>query len=92
MVLTITYQIALLLLLLVIYINYIAALEGGCPMTTKPVMVSQHINIWSWVPKGARRQEGLSDGPSVKWRGLGLTQQRITLSVHRYTIVDIVIL
>jgi hypothetical protein len=30
-------------------------------MVTKPIIVCQHINIFSWVPKGARNQDGRTD-------------------------------
>jgi hypothetical protein len=44
---------------------------GGCPMMTKPIMVRQHINICSQVPKGVLCQDGLTDRLSfVKWLGL----------------------
>jgi len=36
-------------------------------MTTKPKIVWHHIKIWSWIPQGARRQDGRTDWPTVSY-------------------------
>jgi hypothetical protein len=50
----------------------------GLPMTIKPILVWQHINVWSWAP-----QNGPTDRPSVaKWLGLETTKQNVSTVIQ----------
>jgi hypothetical protein len=43
--------------------------QRGHHIMTKPVMVWQHIKIWSWVPTRAWCQDGLTDQPTDQLTG-----------------------